>query len=340
MKTDQELTLWQKKQAAILYYFACTDYLEELKGLVDDLIRLADDTLAKAESERRDRFLIDDRWGARDTAANWANNGWQFLINFRLSLVEEIAARAVDSYQFTSTTQFIRGTNELSLGWTTPEEEDKFQVLMENISEHGARIDETLAKYFNESRWDDFGFAVTWEKYKERFVRLPRFRLRLDIEAETGTPPPRSGVYIPQDDIHGALQFASRRGLAAELLKCPTFNETGLHALKFMGRRALWIDTSRMYEFATLPEHGDRFKTHMVIAGKVYPSIAPGAVARHSFTSRPCKWYFIEMIDGEFEDYDDATIPGVIEERGRFLGGERCTRAGYYATLAKDKSRR
>lgn len=33
---------------------------------------------------------------------------------------------------------------------------------------------------------------------------------------------------------------------------------------------------------------------------------APAAVALQGFEGRPCKWYFVELLDGEYEDHDGS----------------------------------
>lgn len=61
-KPTFELTLWQKKQATMLYHFASMPYL---KGLLDralDLMKFINPTLDLAERQKRDDYLVDDRW--------------------------------------------------------------------------------------------------------------------------------------------------------------------------------------------------------------------------------------------------------------------------------------
>jgi hypothetical protein len=57
--------------------------------------------------------------------------------------------------------------------------------------------------------------------------------------------PIRTGVYLPQDDPHGSLQFAWSGGRGGELRECPTFNSIGLDALSAVGRRDLWLDDQK-----------------------------------------------------------------------------------------------
>jgi hypothetical protein len=340
MQTNIELTLWQKKQITLLYYFSSIDYLRSLNDIVDTLMGHTDHALAEALRERRDDLLTDDRWGDRDTAGNWGNYGWPFLTDFKRSLLRDIAARSADIYSVSGANQFVRGTSELSLQWTTPSEEDRIEEAIKKISHHAMYMDETFRHESDEGRWDDYGLAVAWEEFGKDFARLPELKVRSHVEGVTGTVPPVSGVYVPQDDPHGTPQFAWCGGGGGELLECMTFNSTGLAALKRVGRQNLWFDNAKMYEFATLARHLGRFKRGMSIMDEVVPALASSSVADQAFKSRPCKWYFVELIPGRFEDYDDNATPTAEEERIRVFAGERCPKAGNYLTPAKDGSRR
>ena len=65
------LSTWQKKQAAMLYRFASLDYLKGLQVMVNKLINgTVDPTLDLAKAQQRDQFLVDARWGTRDTSEN------------------------------------------------------------------------------------------------------------------------------------------------------------------------------------------------------------------------------------------------------------------------------
>lgn len=340
MIADTELSLWRKKQIALLYHFTSLEYLKSLDMMVDDLMLYADVVLSAAQRERRDELIANDRWGMRDTAENWGNYGWPFLIDFKRSLLRHIADRSSQIYHVSGANFFARGTAEMSLQWTTPAEEDQIEQKMKQISNHATYMDESLRREPQGGKWSDYGLTRTWNRYCKDFPRLPRFQLRPDVEAVTGQVPPLTGVYVPQSDPHGVPQFAWSGGDKGKLLECQTFSEVGLVALKAVGRRELWLNEPQMYAYATLPKNRARFKEDMSMMGKFYPDLASYAVAMQASTTRACKWYLVELVDGEYEDYDDSTIPGVVEERGRVLGGERCPKAGYYSTLAKDKSRR
>lgn len=348
MNPPLQLTLCQKKQAALLYHFASLDYLKGLQQRVNDLIAFVDPTLDLAKVQNRDSVLVDPRWGTRNTSANWANNAWPFLADFQLSIAKNIAERAFEVYRTTGAKQCARGVREYSMQWATPAEEDKFEEMLEEISLYAMRIDNTMDRLFA-GRWDDFGFVVAWQEFKGQFPKLPKFRIRADVEGETGKVPVRTGVYISQDDPNGALQFAWTGGGRGKLLECKTFNDIGLDALKAVGRRELWLDDQKMYAFATSAKYISLFEDDVIWDAVPQFDLAPSAVAEEAFTSHPSKWYYVELVNGEFEDIAEEDAKEAKAEhdvyqtqgqRRRTEGGNPCPEAGYYFTPAKEGSRR
>ncbi len=323
-----------------------------MKGLqqrVNDLIAFVDPTLDLAKAQNRDSVLVDPRWGTRDTSANWANNAWPFLADFQLSVAKNIAERAFEIYRTTGANQCARGVREYSMQWATQAEEDKFEVMLEEISHYAGDINFTMDKSGHQSRWDDFGFAVTWQEFKGQFPKLPKFQIRVDVEGETGKVPVRTGVYISQDDPNGALQFAWTGGGRGELLECKTFSDIGLDALKAVGRRELWLNDQKMYAFATSAKYISLFEDDVIWDAVPQFDLAPSAVSREAFTSRPSKWYYVELVNGEFEDIAEEEAKEAKAEddahraqgqRRRTEGGNPCPEAGYYFTPASQGSRR
>ena len=308
MNAPFELTLWQKKQAALLYHFASMNYLQGLQQRMNDLMEFIDPTLDLAQTQNRDSVLVDPRWGARDTSANWGRYAGPFLEDFRISVAEDIAKRAFEIYNRTGAYQCARGMSEYSMQWTTPDEEDKFNTLFRKIYSHASNIDDTMNRHQNS--WKDFSFALAWQEFKGKFPQLPKFQIRADVAAETGKVPVRTGVYVPQDDPHGSLQFAWTGGGHGQLIESKTFNEIGLDALKAVGRRDLWLNKQAMFEFATSPKYESILKSDVFLNSLPEIVLAPAAVSRQAFTTRPCKWYYVELVNGEFEDIDDTLMPG------------------------------
>lgn len=340
MENSFQLTLWQKKQASLLYHFASLDYLKGLQQRVHDLVRYIDATLDRATAEQRDTFLVDKQWGNRNTATNWANNAWPYLADLQLDLAKDIANRAFEIYSVTGTNNCGRGMSEYSMQWTTPAEQEKFDAMFGSLSVYAMYIDDTMKKNEHVSRWDDFSFALAWQEFKAGFRRLPKFNVRQDVEGETDKVPGRTGVYVPQDDPHGALQFAWTGGDGGRLSECPTFTQIGLDALNAVGRRELWLNDQKMYDFATTAKYVKLFREKLTFNSSPKINLAASAVGDEAFTSRPCKWYYVEVVNGEFEDIDDSLIPGAIDRRVRVEGGHFCPEPGYYFTPARQDSRR
>lgn len=337
MPVSFELSLWQKRQATLLYHFASLNYLKGLKPLIDSLINGTDLLLDTAKEQGRDTLLVSSRWGARDTAANWDSYGFPALIDFRESTIRDIAQRAYESYSITGANNCARMLGELSMIWATREEEDAFKDRLEQVIRYAGEIDDVMRRPPTN---DDFTFWVTWNENKALFPRLPIFRVRTDVAGETNRIPPRTGVYVPQDDPYGALQFRWTGGGYGELCETYTFNEFGLRALDAVGRDGLWGNQQALLEFAMLPENrGIIPDDYLIIEGVPDAELAPSAVAREAFVGRACKWYFVEMVNGEFESDQEVDDTAVISTQRRVPAGQPCPRSGYWFTPARKDSR-
>ena len=338
------LSAWRKAQAAMLYHYASLDYLKGLHQMVSELMDGEIDPLINlARAQGRDVVLTDARWGDRNTVQNWANSAWPFLSDFRQSLTRDIALRTTEHYEVTGANECLRGLNEFSMNWATPDEERKIQAVLQEISNYARKIDYTMDDWPS-SRWTDFHFAHYYSEFSRKFPRIPKFRVRSDVTAESSKVPPRTGVYVSFDDPNAALQFAWIGGGGGKLRPASTFNEIGLDALQQVGRKDLWFDQSKMLAFVQSQKYAPLFARKVVIDGKPDPYLAPSLVARSAFTEIPSNWYFVEIINDEFEDIavvsedDSRTINP--EERLRVEGGHACVRTGYWFTPAKAGSRR
>ncbi|MFS2026035.1 hypothetical protein [Massilia sp. CT11-137] len=338
------LSAWHKVQAAMLYHYASLDYLKGLHQMVSELMDGEIDPLINlARAQGRDAVLRDTRWGDRNTVQNWANGAWPFLRDFQQSLTRDIALRTIDQYKITGANQCLRGLDEFSMNWATPDEEEKIQSVLKEISRYAMNIDYTMDDW-PKSRWDDYGFAYNYPEFSVQFPRIPKFRVRTDVTAESSKAPPRTGVYVSSDDPHAALQFAWTGGGGGKLRPASTFNEIGLDALQYVGRKDLWFDQAKMLAFVQSQKYAPLLAREVVIDGKPNPYLAPSAVACSAFTDIPSNWYFVEIINDEFEDIavvsedDSRTIN--TQERLRVEGGHAFVRAGYWFTPAKAGSRR
>ncbi|WP_141234003.1 hypothetical protein [Pseudomonas sp. Irchel 3E20] len=331
MTPTYHLSLWQKRQAAMLYHYSSQSYLDALLPKIEELIVMAEMLL-----ERRsilDPLMVSERWGVRDTAANWSTGGFPALIAYRQSTMWHMAKRADQCYGITGTNQCAHMLGEFSMQWATAEQEKAFRKRAEQVFRYGYDIDGVMQR-----SWNDAVFWFAWQEVKEHFPQLPKFKVHLDIEGETGKVPVRTGVYIPQDDPNGALQFGwigGGEGFFKPLEECQTFNEIGLEALSSVGRAKLWVDASAMLNFVRQPRHAN-----------VFPYSEDPAyyqLGNKIFTERPCKWYFVELLEGEFEDSDPdamADAPGSEPQHPpRKASGEPCPHAGWWFSPAREGSR-
>jgi hypothetical protein len=336
------LSLWQKRQAALLYYWMSLDYLKGLKDMIDKLMAGSDVLLDLAKSQGRDDLIADARWGVRDTSANWSTYGHSALADFRKSTISHIATRVNEDYGKTGAYQCAYLLGETSSRWMTEEEEEYFNRQAEAVFSYAYKID-FVSGAGGQKTLKDFSMIASWQEYGSRFPRLPRFRVRTDVLGETGKLPPRTGVYVPHDDPYGTLQFAWTGNSDGILGKVQTYNDVGLAAVKAMGRNAIWQDEQKMkaYVIETLKQ-GHLQPANDIDWKDVDDLIAARLVLYdQAFTARPCKWYFVEMIDGEFDDASEDDESAVEPIRcPNVPAGSPCPETGWWFTPAQSGSRR
>lgn len=342
MNNHLSLTAWQKKQAALLYHFSSLKYLEGLRDRVNAIKLFSEQKMNQSRLEGRDRFLKSRQWGDRDTTENWSNNAWQFLADFQLSVSNAISNHPMNVFHVTGTYQCARGMNEYSMQWATVEEEKQFDALFADISNYARNIDNTMQKRYGVSWWTDFSLALTWEEYAAELQTIPRFQIRSDVIADNEQLPPRTGVYIAVDDPNASLQFAWNGERGGELIPSSTFNDLGLAALATVGRSKLWVDQEAMRGFVLANISHPALASDEYANSSLDRALAPSLVARYAFKDRPTRWYFVEIVEGEFEPVEQvetSTYSNVLPNQ-RFLSGEKCENAGYYFTPARLDSRR
>lgn len=336
------LTSWQKRQATLLCHFASFDYLKGLYERVHRLQYYADTILNKSRTEGRDKFLRDERWGDRGTSENWSNSAWRFLTDFGLSVIRDIADRQSQIYSITGANQCARGMAEFSLQWMTHAEEKEFDEALQAVVRYASFIDSTMNTFQRDGRWDDFGFFMAWKEHSPQFTNFPKFKICEDIIGETGKVPPKTGVYVSADYPEGSLQFAWNGDRHGKLRECSIFNRLGLKALAAVGRSKLWLDGNAMLEFVQDNSEAPELLEDSYFAKSHTPVLAPSLVARNAFTSAPSKWYYIELIEGEFEPFDNECEPDqprTLSQRS-FASGEMCKVDGFYFTPASGSRRR
>jgi hypothetical protein len=336
--TSYTLDRWQKRQAAMLYHFASDDYLKPVLSMVNALLGEADAMLDQATAEGRDRYLADPKWGVRDTSANWSTHAYQFLVQFRNNIAWLIAQRAAEVYGGSGFSQAARALQEFSMNWSTVREEERFLRTFENIGRYCQPMDMTLER---DMGWDDCAFALRWQALGPGERRIPHLRIRADIRAKSGSPPPRTGVYAPLNDPYGALQFAwtgmsagtfggvTRAIAYGRLMDCTTFNPLGEAAARALGRENMWFDQGGVYDFIMHGQPDNSLREQLKVGGETMPEMALGVLMQEVFTRVPREWYFVERIEGEYED-EHAAPPALDRLRGE--PGTRVPRSGWWYT--------
>lgn len=341
-KVPFELFPWQKRQAALLYHFASLDYLKGLKPQIDELIAWTDAVLSN-RSHLDSLGLAQANWKPSDTAANFSTYAFPALLEFQQGTAWDIAQRAFEHYGITGAYQCARMLENYAgqMLWATYEQEEEFKARFERIYKYASEIDRVMQR---PPTAEDSVFRNGWLAHKHLFPRLPKFKVRTNIEGENDKIPPRTGVYVPQDDPYGALQFRWTGGGYGELCECNTFSAIGLEVMRMFGRESSWaVNQDALFEFSQRPEYCGVFKDYdgnpVVNAEEATYAVLDAARIR-----RPCKWYFVELINGEYEDHDGsyagATEVQTKPVQRRIPGGMPCPRAGWWYTPARFDSRR
>lgn len=333
------LSLWHKKQAALLYFFASEKYLRELQTRIQEIQGFVDGLLDLSRAEGRDRFIRNSHWGERDTSENWSNHAWSFLADFGLSVSRQISDLTSDIYHITGANQCGRGMSEFSMDWTTPAEQEKFDLMFASITNYAGYIDKTMDRTHRAGQWNDFRFFLAWEKHANLFPKLPNFKIRPDIVGKTNEKPPKTGVYISSSFAHSSLQFAWSGDDNGKLRECSIFNNLGQHALDILGRSKLWRDEDAMSAFVRKNADSPELIKDPFYSASPEPQLAPSLVGRNAFTSAPTEWYYVELLIGEFELIEEVEDIPVFNEL-RKTAGSICDLGGFYFTPAASGSRR
>lgn len=332
-----ELSLWQKRQAAVLYHIASQGFLESLIAETDEMVAWVNAVLE--ERTPLDPYMASERWGVRDTAANWSTHVHPALVSFRDYLVEERSLRTIEQYGPTSNSNVAGMLRNFSLRWTTQEQEAEFNRRIDSILRSGRDLNDLVDR---PSRRTDFILDRLWLRYAAAIGSRPSFRIRADIEVSSGQHVRRTGVYVPKDDPLGTLQFAWTGGERGALSETRTFNELGREALQAIGRHRIWQPCQASVDFVRRPDVRARLEDHQYMHGdEPDPDLVPSAIARHAFESRPCDWYYVEMIPGEYEE-DPGDEPADADNIRLYSvpAGQPCPRGGFWFTQAGQRSRR
>ena len=150
-------------------------------------------------------------------------------------------------------------------------------------------------------------------------------------------------MYVPQTDPHGVLQFGWTGNSDGNLGEVQTFNDIGLRALAAVGRQALWQGGVAIARYAgPLFASGQLPAAPYEVKDGENPRWAPAMLRRLCRTSTPCKWYYVERIEGEYEDdaRENTSQSQPEQLRGRCEAGQACPREGFWFTPAQPDRRR
>lgn len=292
------LNLYQKRQAALLYYFSSMEHLDKIIGRVRALTVFTDQTLDYAIRMERDRAMREVGWDEGNLASNWSTHAHPMLRDCLRGLLSQKSKRATEWYDISGVSGTLTGMSHFSMNWTLPEEEQKFLELSGEAIDVGVDLDSTVEHTFT-----DLDMELSWEVYKHLFPKMPKFRIRSDVQGETGKRPVRTGVYVPQDDPFGTLQFAWTGNSSGTLAPCETLSELALEYVNVVGRNKLWKSPSEKARNPDRAEPTDEYFDDWCRESKrmKFPDEISSRNER-AFSNRSCKWYFVEQIFGEFED--------------------------------------
>ncbi|MGA6181235.1 hypothetical protein ACPEH1_08945 [Stenotrophomonas sp. NPDC077421] len=334
-----ELNPWQKRQATLLYHYSSLAYVEGLLNRIDLLVSFAESLLEERSNlDPAGRMLAN--WQPIDTAGHFSTYACPALMEFREGVIKDIAARAHQVFDIAGERQCSRMLDEYAyqMPWATQDQEEQFKHRAQAVFHYASKISEMMSR---PSLWDDFVFWSLWQEDGKGFSHIPRFRVRSDLCCFSGDTPPRTGAYVPADDPYGSLQFGWTGG-HGELGNTYTLNQFGKLALERVGREGLWEDVDGLHRLISGPE--GLLLRNIQQRERSRPHLAPAAASRESFEDRPCRWFFVELIDDEYEEIDGtyagtssvatATRPHRVE------AGRQVPQNGWWYTPAQMGSRR
>ena len=163
----------------------------------------------------------------------------------------------------------------------------------------------------------------------------------------SGESIPKTGVYIPVGDRYGAPQFAwtheetgtFERGW---LEKCETINALGKQLFSKFNEYTAWTPSEELRAFAIEYLKKKKIDDDFGYVKFDYDRqlrLAPSLIARNVFTTFDCSWYFVELVDSEFEDIGREETEVFVIPDLKVIGGELCPRTGYWI-LSSQKEKR
>ena len=322
------LNIYQKRQAALLYHFSSMEFLDAIIARVRALAAFTDQTVDYAVRVERDKAMRAHGWTEGHLAANWSTYAHPMLNDCLRGLLRQKQMRATEWYDIAGVRGTLTGMSHFSMNWTLPDEEEKFLDLSGEAGDIESKLDTTI-----NHTWTDLRMASSWDMYQSAFPKMPKFRVRTDVEGESGKRPIRTGVYIPQDDANGTLQFAWTGNNGGALHLCETFSDLALEYLGLVGRDKIWRAPNEATRKMNRAEPTDDYFDDWCREYKKmqFPDSISSRNVR-AFVKRPCKWYFIEQITGEFED--EVPVSMHDPDKIRCLPGQIVPRSGWWHSPA------
>ncbi len=338
------MTRFQKQSVALIYYFTSRPYLEMLLTKLDDLIQYTGGVIDLADQQYRDRVLLQEGWGMGDTSANWSTYAYPSLLDFRLGLIRIIEETKQEKYGWTPAYNTARMLGEFRPNWMSEEEEADFKLRFDELYR--------LCSYYDSCvkpprSWDLY---TLFEVIKELGIfeyKVPKFKLRTDIRVNSGEIIPKTGVYIPVGDRYGVPQFAwtyrdENSFTRGQLEKCETLNALGKDLFSKFNEYTAWTPSEELRKFAIenikKKKIDDDFG-YVKLRHDTQLTLASELIANNVFSKADCSWYFVELVDGEFEDIGVEDVDTFATPDLKVIGGELCPRTGYWI-LSNDKAKR
>jgi hypothetical protein len=249
-------------------------------------------------------------------------------------------------FKGTRADECARMLDEYSSRWMTEEEEKAFKDHAQAVFDFASRID-----YVVKHRGNVATLHWRWRESPLASSRLPKFVVRTDLEVKAGDakpdggqPPPRTGIYVSQTDPNATLQFAWTGDEWGGLDESPTLNALGLRAVAALGRDTMWDSSPAVTRFTTQAwRNAELSDTQgMDPGGFRGDEQAVAFLSANCIEAKPQSWYFVELVEGEFDDehVGSEQASGGTAKRLRCEGGQPCPQAGYWATPAQANSRR
>lgn len=344
LRSCSKLTRFQKQSVALIYYVTSRSYLEMLLTKLDDLIQYTGGVIDLADQQYRDRILLQEGWGMGDTSANWSTYAYPSLLDFRIGLIRIIEETKLEEYGWTPAYNTARMLGEFQPNWMSEEEETDFK----------ARFDELyrLCSYYDSCVKPPRSWTLytLFEVIKELGIfdhKVPKLQVHTDIRVNGGEPIPKTGVYIPVGDQLGTPQFAwtyrDENGFeGGKLEECETLNALGKQLFSKFNEYTAWTPSEELRAFAIeniKKKKIDDDWNYMQDDNEGQIELAPSLIANNVFSEVDCSWYFVELVEGEFEDIGGEEISVFATPDLKVIGGELCPRTGYWI-LSSQKGKR